>query len=64
MTVWCLELLGMFIHVDAQRNPGEAILLGLAVAGLLWFIVARARHREERRAESRGPSDDPPFGRR
>jgi len=41
-------LLALF-KIDAQRNPMPAILLTLAVAVVLVFLVSFARHRDENR---------------
>ena len=46
-------ILGFLVHIDAQKNPTEALLAAAVVALVLWFIVAQARHREERRDEMR-----------
>jgi len=35
--------------IDAQRNPMPAILLTLAIAVVLVFLVSFARHRDENR---------------
>lgn len=48
-----VRILGLFVHIDAQKDPTEALLAVLLVGLALWFIVAQARNREERRAESR-----------
>ncbi len=41
-------LLALF-KIDAQRNPMPAILLTLAIAVVLVFLVSFARHRDENR---------------
>jgi hypothetical protein len=60
----CIGVVGFLIHVDVQRDPVAAILIAVAVGLTLWFIVARARRREERRAESGAARRDPPYPRR
>jgi hypothetical protein len=41
-------LLALF-NIDAQQNPLPAILLTLALAVVLMFLVSFARHRDENR---------------
>jgi hypothetical protein len=41
-------LLALF-KIDAQRNPMPAILLTVAIAVVLVFLVSFARHRDENR---------------
>jgi hypothetical protein len=48
-----LDLLGFFVHIDAQNDPWAAISAIVAVGVVLWFIVAQARRRDERRAKRR-----------
>lgn len=55
-----VRILGLFVKIDAQKNPTEVLLAGLVVGLVLWFIVAQARHREERRDERRGRGNRPP----
>jgi len=38
------------VKIDAQKNPVPALLLFALAAVLLWFLVAQARRREERKA--------------
>ena len=47
--LWYLLALSMPIKIDVQRNPAPAIILVLALGGVLWFLVSIARHRDERR---------------
>jgi hypothetical protein len=42
-------LLAALFKIDAQRNPAPAILLTLAIAAVLLFLVTLARHRDESR---------------
>jgi hypothetical protein len=42
------HLVALF-KIDAQRNPAPAILLTLAIALVLVFLVSMARNRDERR---------------
>ncbi len=37
------------MKIDAQQNPMPAILLTLAIAVVLLFLVSFARHRDEHR---------------
>jgi hypothetical protein len=58
---WSHALLGFFITIDAQNNPLMALAAAATAAGLLWFVVVQARHREERKAEAkRDPRERPP----
>jgi hypothetical protein len=49
---WSLAILGFFVHIDAEQDPWGALAAAAVAAGLLWFIVSQARHREERKAEA------------
>jgi hypothetical protein len=44
-----LSHLGALFKIDAQQNPVPAILLTLAIAVVLLFLVSFARHRDENR---------------
>jgi hypothetical protein len=46
---WYLLALSMPIKIDVQRDPAPAIVLVLALGGVLWLLVSFARHRDERR---------------
>jgi hypothetical protein len=48
-----LDVLGFFVHIDAQNDPWTAIGAAVAVGLLLWFVVQQARRRDERRARRR-----------
>jgi hypothetical protein len=52
-----LLALSLPVNIDARKNPVPALLLFALVALLLWFAVAQARRREERRARQGGPRD-------
>ncbi|HEY5172843.1 MAG TPA: hypothetical protein VIK54_14030 [Acidimicrobiia bacterium] len=55
---WSLAILGFFVHIDAQKDPLQALLAAGVVAAVLWFVVAQARRREERRMQSRRDGTD------
>ena len=46
---WYLMALSMPVKIDVQRDPAPAILLVLALGGVLWLLVTFARHHDERR---------------
>jgi ABC-type uncharacterized transport system permease subunit len=46
-------LLGFFVKIDAEKSPWGAIFAAIAIGVLLWFVVAQATRREERRAGTR-----------
>ncbi|MDP9333779.1 MAG: hypothetical protein M3Q30_10790 [Actinomycetota bacterium] len=46
-------ILGFFVHINAQRDPVQALMAAGAVGAALWFVVAQSRRREARRTESR-----------
>jgi hypothetical protein len=56
-----LDVLAFFVNIDAQKDPWAAILAAAAVGLLLWFAVAQARRRDERRAKRRDEGGRPRF---
>ena len=48
-----LGVLGFFVHIDAQKDPWAVVLAAVAAGLFLWFVVAQARRRDERRARRR-----------
>ncbi len=44
---------GFFVHIDAQTDPLAALLAMGGAGAVLWFIVAQARKRDERRDAAR-----------
>jgi threonine/homoserine/homoserine lactone efflux protein len=55
---WSLAVLGFFVHIDAQKDPLQALIAAGVIGVVLWFVVAQARRREERRTESRRDGTD------
>jgi threonine/homoserine/homoserine lactone efflux protein len=49
---WSLAILGFFVHIDAQKDPLQALIAAGVIGVVLWFVVAQARRREARRTES------------
>jgi hypothetical protein len=57
---WSLAILGFFVYIDAEHDPWLALAMAALAAGALWFIVASARRREERKAEEQRSPDPRP----
>lgn len=55
---WSLAILGLFVHIDAQKDPLQALIAAGVIGAVLWFVVAQARRREARRTESRRDGTD------
>jgi threonine/homoserine/homoserine lactone efflux protein len=55
---WSLAILGFFVHIDAQKDPLQALIAAGVIGVVLWFVVAQARRREARRTESRRDGTD------
>jgi hypothetical protein len=55
---WSPAILGFFVHIDAQKDPLQALIAAGVIGVVLWFVVAQARRREARRMESRRDGTD------
>ena len=51
-------ILGFFVHIDAEKDPVQALIAAGLIGAALWFVVAQARRREARRMESRRDGTD------
>ena len=51
-------ILGFFVHIDAEKDPLQALIAAGLIGAALWFVVAQARRREARRMESRRDGTD------
>ncbi|MDQ1447958.1 MAG: hypothetical protein QOC79_929 [Actinomycetota bacterium] len=55
---WYLGILGFLVHINAQKDPVQALMAAGAVGAALWFVVAQSRRREARRAEASREGND------
>jgi RsiW-degrading membrane proteinase PrsW (M82 family) len=44
-------ILGFFVHIDAEKDPVQALIAAGLIGAALWFVIALARRREARRME-------------
>ncbi len=51
-------ILGFFVHIDAEKDPLQALIAVGLIGAALWFVVAQTRRREARRMESRRDGTD------
>jgi hypothetical protein len=51
-------ILGFFVHIDAEKDPLQALIAAGIIGAALWFVVAQTRRREARRMESRRDGTD------